>query len=135
MFIKTAKTADSILMNLAGLALDPKVIGYAIRYPSKGKKKEQYKFVKISNLQNKRTPEKAKPGVIQTPTRTPFNPTEVVAQAIQKTQSVPKTFNPDVANPKPTYEGISSGKMVQVDKSFNAPFKKVVGIFNINRKY
>jgi hypothetical protein len=134
MFNKIAKSADQVLMNLASIALDPKVIGYVVRYPSRNKKQDKYKFVKTSNLQNIKTP-KVKPSVVETPTRQPFSPNKVEAESIQKTQSKPKSFDPNVANPKPTYQELSVGKMTQVGQSFNAPFKKIVGIFNVNKKY
>jgi hypothetical protein len=136
MFDKIAKTADSILMNLASIALDPKVIGYVIKYPSNNKRKQdQYKFIKMSELQNKKVPEKPKAGVIETPAREPFNPNNVESQSIQKTQAAPKTNVKNVANPKPTYSGIPVGQMNKVNQSFNAPFKRVVGIFSVNKKY
>jgi hypothetical protein len=136
MFIKTARSANDVFVNLASIALDPKVIGYVVRYPSNNKRKQdRYKFVKTSELQNKRVPEKPKAGVVETPIRKPFNPNNVESQSIQKTQAVPKTHVKNVANPKPTYSGIPVGQMNKVNQSFNAPFKRVVGIFNVNKKY
>lgn len=134
MFSKIARSANDVFINLASIALDPKVIGYVIKYPSMDKKKDQYKFVKVSGLHIAKNP-KAKASVIQTPTLPPFNPSTIVAESIQKTQGVPKIHNTNTSNPKPTYGGISAGRQSQIARSANAPFKRSVGIFNVANKY
>jgi hypothetical protein len=131
MFEKIAKSADDVLKDLAGLAFDPKVISYILQLPNNKDKK--YELTKMSELHNKKTPI-AKKNIIQTPTTVPFNPSSTITQGIQKEQSIPKTSQPNVAIPKPTYQGLSAGEMSQISRSHMAPFKKSIGLFNISKR-
>ena len=78
-------------------------------------------LIKIAGF--KKNP-KASLNIIKTPTSQAFNPSEIVAKSIKASEQSPKTKVPNVAIPKPTYDGISSNQMRQVSQSFYSPFKK-----------